>query len=129
MFVTNELLEQIEDKAKLSPKLRANFCLHKLSTDSVQKMVNVLLPGTVMPIHRHLYTDELIVLIRGKITIIFFDNEGHEMNRFILSSHDGIGINIPLGQWHNVLVEEPAAVFEIKTGPYRPLDDDKEIWR
>lgn len=40
-------------------------------------MLNALLPGTVLPIHRHTKTTETLVLLRGRMEEIFYE-EGDE---------------------------------------------------
>lgn len=87
-------------------------------------MINILLPSTQIPIHRHLYTCETLVLIRGSIIIIYHDNHGIETERFHLSKESSYAIYILTGQWHNVIVEEPIVLSEIKEGPYQPLSKD-----
>lgn len=127
MIMDNKTLDAIEQKAKESPRLRANLCLHKSPEDKVQKMINVLLPGTEMPIHRHLNSDEVLTLLRGEITIIFYDQEGFtETDRIRMSFDSDVRVvDIPKGQWHNVEVTKPVAVLEIKEGPYRPLSSEE----
>lgn len=127
MFITESILNEIEKKAKCSPLLRANLCLHTSVEDKVQKMINILLPGTQIPIHRHLYTCETLVLLRGSIIITYHDSHGIETERFHLSKENSYVIDIPTGQWHNVIVEEPAALLEIKEGPYHPLSKDEML--
>lgn len=122
MIIDNHLIDEIQKKAETSPRLRANLCLHKSPEDKVQKMINVLLPGTEMPIHRHLNSDETLALLRGKLFIIYFDEEGLITERIEMSQASGVSvIDIPKGQWHNVEVKEPVALLETKEGPYRPL--------
>lgn len=127
MIMDNKTLDAIEQKAKESPRLRANLCLHKSPEDKVQKMINVLLPGTEMPIHRHLNSDEVLTLLRGEITIISYDQEGFtETDRIRMSFDSDVRVvDIPKGQWHNVEVTKPVAVLEIKEGPYRPLSSEE----
>lgn len=122
MIIDNATLDAIEQKAKESPRLRANICLHKSPSDKVQKMINVLLPGTNIPIHRHLQSDETLSLLRGRITVIYYNEDGIESESFVMSQETGTSIvDIPLGQWHRVIVNQPVALLEVKEGPYRPL--------
>lgn len=121
MVISDTLLDELERKAKESPRLRTNLCLHQSQLDNIQKMINVLLPGTEMHIHRHLKSDETLILLRGKIVIIYFDENGEESKRIHLKRQDNYAIDIPRGQWHNIIVSEPVALFEIKEGPYRAL--------
>lgn len=123
MIIDNKTLDTIEQKAKESPRLRANLCLHKTPEDKVQKMINVLLPGTEMPIHRHMNSAETLSLLRGAIVISFFDEDGNMSTQIEMSHKTGVlAIDIPKDQWHTVDVIEPTALLEIKEGPYRPIN-------
>lgn len=126
MVINKEILKSIEVKAKESIRLRANLCLHTSPDEKVQKMINVLLPGTEMPIHRHLNSDETLTILKGKVTIIYFDDDGHTKERIEMSQISGTNVvDIPKGVWHNVEVSEPVTLLEIKEGPYRPLNENE----
>lgn len=43
------------------------------SADTSQRMLNALLPGTVVPIHRHLQSTENVFLLCGKIVEVICD--------------------------------------------------------
>lgn len=124
MIIDEHLLNEVQKKAEESPRLRANLCFHKSPNDTVQKMINFLLPGTEMPIHCHHNSDETLVVLRGEITIVYFDNEGVETERYLLN-HSMPAIDIPKNQWHNIVVSESVALLEIKEGPYRPLMENE----
>lgn len=44
---------RISTEAKENPRLRQNFDLRISPNDMSQRMLNALLPGTVVPIHQH----------------------------------------------------------------------------
>lgn len=127
MIIDNKTLDAIERKAKETPRRRANLCLHKAPYEKVQKMINVLLPGTEMPIHRHLNSYEVLTLLRGEVTIIYYTPDGAtETDRIRMAFDTDVRvIDIPKGQWHNVEVVKPVALLEIKEGPYRPLNENE----
>ena len=127
MIIDAQLLDEIQKKAAESPRLRANICLHKSPDDKVQKMINFLLPGTEMPIHCHHNSDETLAVLRGEITIVYYDSDGIETERYLLNSDSMPAIDIPKNQWHNIIVSEPVALLEIKEGPYRPLSYDEQF--
>ena len=56
------------------------------TTDGSQRMLNALEPGTVMPIHRHRASSETVVIIRGKIQWVFYDDDGNETERVTLDA-------------------------------------------
>ena len=58
MEINKELLDKLFEQAKENPRLRQNFDLRTSPADTSQRMLNALLPGTVVPIHRHVDTTE-----------------------------------------------------------------------
>lgn len=122
MIINNQLLDEIQEKAEESSRLRMNMDLRNSSEDKSQRMLNVLLPGTIVPIHRHRETSETTMIIRGKLFMVFYDDLGAQVERYLLDPTIGnYGVQIPKGQWHTVEVIEPSAIFEVKDGPYSPL--------
>lgn len=125
MILNDELLDKVTAEALASPRLRMNFNLHENLDAKAQRLINVLLPGTVLPIHRHRHTAETYVLLRGKMSVVFYDGTGAQIERYLLDPALGnYGVQIPKGQWHTVEVIEPSAIFEVKDGPYMPIDPE-----
>ena len=81
-------------------------------------MLNALIPGTEVPIHRHPLSSETVVILYGHIDEIYYDSEGYEIAR--TSLRVGEGIQIPLGQFHTIQVHEPSIILEVKDGVYAP---------
>ena len=116
------LLDRVEGEAAESPRLRMNFNFHESLDAKAQRLINVLLPGTALPIHRHRHTAETYVLLRGRMMVVFYDDLGAQTERYLLDPSVGnYGVNIPRGQWHGIEVIEPSAIFEVKDGPYMPI--------
>ena len=125
MLIDNTLMDELMQKAQESPRLRMNLDLRTTPEDQSQRMLNAMLPGTVLPIHRHMASTEVVVMLRGRMDEVFFDDEGHETERFHLDPTTGnCGLSIPLGQWHTVEVFEPTVILEAKNGPYTPLSPE-----
>lgn len=51
--INKELIEELLAKALVSERKRMNFDLRTSADDNSQRMLNALMPGTVVPIHRH----------------------------------------------------------------------------
>ena len=66
MEINKDLLDKLFERAGENPRLRQNFDLRTSSADNSQRMLNALLPGTVVPIHRHEDTTETVVCLCGK---------------------------------------------------------------
>lgn len=122
MILNDELLNKVTAEAQGSPRLRMNYNLHESLDSKAQRLINVLLPDTILPIHRHRHTAETYVLLRGKMFVVFYDEMGGQIERYLLDPTIGnYGVQIPQGQWHTVEVIEPSAILEVKDGPYTPL--------
>lgn len=125
MILDDNLLDKVTEEAETSPRLRMNFNLHERLDAKAQRLINVLLPGTILPIHRHRHTAETYVLLRGKMFVVFYNELGGQIERFLLDPTIGnYGVQIPKGQWHTVEVIEPSAILEVKDGPYTPLSPE-----
>ena len=122
MQIDDKLLDELLAEAAQSPRLRMNRDLRNTPADQSQRMLNALLPGTVLPIHRHEETSETVVIMRGKMDEVFYDGEhGSEIARFTRDVRLGhYGMSIPRGMWHSVEVHEPTVIVEMKDGPYVP---------
>lgn len=122
MIIDDKLLDKVAREAAESPRLRMNYNLHESLDAKAQRLINVLLPGTPVPVHRHTSTDETYMLLRGRMWVVFYNDLGAETERVMLDPRQGLyGVQIPKGQWHTVEVMEPSAIFEVKDGPYQPL--------
>lgn len=123
MIITSQLLDTISTQAKESPRLRMNYNLHETLDAKVQRLFNAMEPGTVIPIQRHQDTAETLMLVRGKMKVVLYDDNKNVIEEAILSHELGnYGVHIPIGVWHCVEILESATVmFEVKEGPYAPL--------
>jgi len=121
--IDDELLNKVSQKAKESPRLRMNYNFHEHLDDKVQRLLNALEPGTLLPVHRHRHTAETYILLRGKIKVLFYNGLRELQEEEILSPQEGnYGVHIPAGQWHTLeVLEIGSVIFEVKDGPYTPL--------
>lgn len=125
MKINKELFNDIAKKAAESPRLRMNYDLRNDENEQSQRMLNVLLPDTKSPIHRHTDTAETVVCLEGTCIERYYDNEGNETDCFTLSAgSDLIGVQIPAGQFHSIEVpeewEEKSVILEFKAGKFEP---------
>lgn len=124
MILDKELINNLITKAQASERLRMNYNLHESLEAKAQRLFNALEPGTELPIHRHLHSAETYILLRGHIDVVYYNDAGEVTNTFKLSADgNNFGIHIPKGQWHTVVVHESSVIFEVKDGPYTPLDN------
>lgn len=126
MLLDDNLLNGVIEQAVASDRLRMNYNLHESLDSKAQRLFNALEPGTVLPVHRHRHTAETYILLRGKLSVLFYADDGALMQEFDLDPACGrYGVHIPAGQWHTVKPKEHGTViFEVKDGPYTPLGED-----
>jgi len=123
MFLNTELFDNLSAQAKASPRLRMNYDLRNTPDDQSQRMLNALEPGTVLPIHRHRGSTETVVVLRGKVKWLYYDENGKLTDTFIVASgSDLCGLSVPKGQWHSLeCLESGSVILETKDGAYSPL--------
>ena len=127
MVIDNKILDELSAQAKVSPRLRMAMDLRNTPEDLSQRMLNALEPGTIMPIHRHHTSSETVVVLRGKIEWIFYDNNGKETERVTLDANgEPRMLNVERDRWHSlVCLEEGSVLYESKNGAYQPLEPDE----
>lgn len=123
MIIDKKLLDELSAQAKASPRLRVAYDLRNTPEDNSQRMLNALEPGTMMPIHRHLTSSETVVLLRGRVRWIYYDDNGKETESIPVDANGDVrALSVPAGQWHSlVCLESGSVLFESKNGIYKPL--------
>ena len=123
------ILDELSQKAKESPRLRMNLDLRTTPEDQSQRMLNALEPGTVLPIHRHPKTTEVVTILRGKAVQYLYDDNGNETGQVLLEAGgECAGMSIERGQWHRIeCLETGTVIFEAKDGPYEPIQPEDII--
>lgn len=145
MEFDKDFLGKLFEQATMNPNLRQCFDLRTSSADTSQRMLNVLLSGTVVPIHRHEGTTESVICLCGKLDVVIYEEvvtyekssfdampmaidaqdvtrkvEYREVQRIHLCPVEAkYGCQIPKGAWHTVEVIEPSVIFEAKDGAYK----------
>lgn len=119
MKIDKELLVSLFEQARNNPRLRQSYDLRTSSEDSSQRMLNAMLPGTQVAVHKHPMSNENVILLVGKMDEIICDAEGQEVERIHLDPSTGnYGCVVPADTWHTVEVFEPSVIYEGKDGKY-----------
>lgn len=143
MEFNKAFLEKLLEQAKDNPLLRYSYdlgsSLNGISTGQSIKL-NALLPGTVVPIHQHNDTDEIVFCLCGKLDkviyeeVVSYENLSSENFKHSMDAQDvtrkveyrevqrihlcpakaRYGCQILKGAWHTVEVIEPSVIFEAK---------------
>ena len=128
--MNKDFLNQLFEQAKVNPRLRQGFDLRTSPADSSQRMLNALLPGTVVPIHRHENTTETVICLCGNLDEVIYEEVDSQVSpltrsRFreierihLCPAQSQYGCQVPKGAWHTVEVIEPSVIFEAKDGKY-----------
>lgn len=137
MKLDNTLFDKIQLLAEESPRRRMNYDLRTQAdapagvgssewADQSQRMLNVLMTDTVIPIHRHTETSETVIVCRGKVREEFYDADGNKTAEFVMeASGDCPGIQVPMGQYHTlVCLEDGSVIFEAKDRAYDPVETE-----
>ena len=145
MEFDKDFLGKLFEQAVANPRLRQNYDLRTSSADTSQRMLNALLPGTAVPIHRHEDTTETVICLCGRMDEVIYEEvttyenaasdaypmgmdaqevarkvEYREVQRIHLCPAEAkYGCQIPKGAWHTVEVIDPSVIFEAKDGAYK----------
>ena len=138
-LINKEMLQQLHFEALSKGRMLQAFDLRTTPEDTSQRMLNVMEPGTHVPIHRHTKTSETVVCLEGCLDWIFYEelpsvdtggpvHDGEtvidekafaEVARFRICPREKLyGIQIPPMTWHSIEVHEPSTIFEAKDGVY-----------
>lgn len=127
--LTQPLMDSIAEQARYSSRQRKNYNFHE-HPDRVQRFLNVLQPGTYVRPHRHVRpadTDgfEFFLVLQGAIGILILDESGKVIHTEKISATGTTrGVELGEGMFHTLIALEPDSVmFELKEGPYIPMDD------
>lgn len=129
--IDKELINGLFEKAAASERKRMNYDLRTSANDNSQRMLNALLPGTVVPVHRHPMSNENVFVLEGRLDEVIYEEVGghvlREKERFHLCPAMGCyGCVVPVGTWHTVEVLDASVIYEAKDGRYG--DDGSERW-
>ena len=120
--LTARLIQELGRKAAAAPRKRTNHNFHESLDDPVQRLIVVMKKGTYIRPHRHAAENkwEFAVALQGRMQVILLNDDGSLRERVDLApGGQTIGLEIPPEVWHTWLaLEEDAAFFECKRGPY-----------
>ena len=125
-IIDEVLLSEVSAKAKDSPRLRMNYNFHQSLDEKCHRFLNAVEPGTVVPIHRHPTKDETFIVLKGRVKVSTFNDEGEVLESVVLCQEDGMyGVDIPKNVWHTLeSLESGSVIFECKEGPFVPHEEE-----
>lgn len=133
MIIDDEMLDSLSLAAARLPRNRKNLNFHAEEGAACNRLLNAIEPGSYVQPHRHLDPEkgETIILLKGRLGVLFFSDEGEVSSKFLLDPKGGnYGIDIPHGILHTVVsLEHGTVFFEAKAGPYVPISDaERVLW-
>lgn len=90
MTINQKLLDKLLEEAKGNPRLRTNFDLRTSAEDGSQRMLNAMLPGTKVAIHRHPMSNENVILIKGRLDEVLYEEVTTEDGKVTLREAERI---------------------------------------
>ena len=125
-IIDEQLMDSVTEQAKESPRLRMNYNFHQSLDEKCHRFLNAMEPGTVVPVHHHMTKDETFILLRGKVRVSTYNDDGEVIEQVVLSQEDGrYGVDIPKNVWHGVeCLESGSVIFEVKEGPFVAHEQD-----
>jgi cupin fold WbuC family metalloprotein len=119
---SQSLLDELTARAAAHPRGRAHFNIHALPSDLVQRFFVVANRSSYFRPHRHAARSELALILRGRFTILLFDQQGLVTGRYeVGEGTPDIAYETPQATWHTLVPEQDGSAFlEIKEGPYDP---------
>lgn len=155
MTIDKEFFTKLFEEAAGNPrlrKIRKNYDLRTSEHDGSQRMLNALLPGTEVPIHKHPYSSENIICLCGRMDVILLEEKKErvqlvnapergldaqdvmcrkvfvELKRITLCPTEGYyGCVVPKDTWHTIKVYEQTVIYEAKDGRY--AEDGTCFWQ
>lgn len=126
-LIENSIVETTVALSKQSPRKRIISPLHKSDSDTLHRMLNVIQPGSYIRPHSHEADQkaESIVVLRGGICFITFDEAGHILSHHNLRANTEVfGVDLEPHVMHSFFaLEADTVVFEVKPGPYIKKQD------
>ncbi|WP_027456027.1 WbuC family cupin fold metalloprotein [Xylanibacter brevis] len=125
--IDKQLLDDVSRQAQKSDRLRMNYNFHQSLDEKCHRFLNAVEPGTKVEIHRHPTKDESFVLLRGRVRVNTYNDDGSVDESVVLCPEEGLyGVDIPKNIWHNVeSLESGSVFFECKEGPFVPHEVER----
>ncbi len=135
-ILDNIVFDSVQEEAAASPRRRMHYDLRTQAEEPVsgskmqdsgwrdtsQRMLNVMMKDTVIPIHRHSETSETVIVLRGSGDEVIYNEKGEETERVTLrNGSDCAAVQVPRNAYHTFIPHEDGTViFEAKDRAYDP---------
>ncbi|MEI6054926.1 MAG: WbuC family cupin fold metalloprotein [Lentisphaerota bacterium] len=133
-LVDVKLLDSLTSQAKIAPRKRSHYNLHSDLNEATHRLCIAVEQGSYVRPHRHFINTpkwELLTILRGRISVLTFDEHGTVSGRYNLESTGDVkSLELSPETLHTfVSMESGTAVLEVKPGPYiYPDEKDFASW-
>ena len=117
-FLYKEVLKSKNNKSRL--------CLHKSPNSVLQQMIIFHKKNHKVKIHKHLLTEESYFLIKGRMSVNFYNSKGVIIKNINLSANSNtlpFFISVPKNTFHNQIFYQDTIFLELKNGPFKKKND------
>ena len=132
IYIDRKKLEELKILAQKDPNKRARICLHKDDGEMVQEMIIAFCKDSYIRPHRHIDKSESYHIIEGRIEIIFYNDNGIEIDKVVLSDkideHPFL-FRISNSAWHTVVPKSDFVIIhEVTKGPFNKNSSEFADW-
>jgi cupin fold WbuC family metalloprotein len=122
--IDDELLDGLLRQADKAPRRRAHHNLHMSEDEVVLRLCIALKHGTYVRPHCHRVSGkwELLLVLRGSVDLLLYDEAGQLEARHAMSAVGGLtAVELRAEAWHSIATTgEDAVLMEVKAGPFVP---------
>jgi cupin fold WbuC family metalloprotein len=132
IYIDKKKLEELKILAQNDPNKRARICLHKDDGEMIQEMIIAFCKDSYIRPHRHIDKSESYHIIEGRIEIIFYNDNGIEIDKVVLSDkideHPFL-FRISNSAWHTVVPKSDFVIIhEVTKGPFNKNSSEFADW-
>ena len=132
IYIDKKKLDELKILAQKDPNKRARICLHKNDEEMVQEMIIAFCKDSYIRPHRHVDKSESYHIIEGRIEIIFYNDNGIEIDKVVLSDkmdeHPFL-FRISNSDWHTVVPKSDFVIIhEVTKGPFNKNSSEFADW-
>ena len=132
IYIDKKKLDELKILAQKDPNKRARICLHKNDEEMVQEMIIAFCKDSYIRPHRHIDKSESYHIIEGRIEIIFYNDNGIEIDKVVLSDkideHPFL-FRISNSAWHTVVPKSDFVIIhEVTKGPFNKNSSEFADW-
>ncbi len=132
IYIDKKKLDELKILAQKDPNKRARICLHKDDGEMVQEMIIAFCKDSYVRPHRHIDKSESYHIIEGRIEIIFYNDNGIEIDKVVLSDkmdeHPFL-FRVSNSAWHTVVPKSDFVIIhEVTKGPFNKNSSEFADW-